>query len=49
LTKIKTFHERYNIPSQGKLWPAITRRQIELESRSNDLKTREVLTFRFEF
>jgi len=34
------------LPSQGKFWPAITRQQIELESCSNPLKTRDVLLFR---
>ena len=42
LTKIKTLHERYDLPSQGKFWPAITQ-QTELESYSNRLKTRKVL------
>jgi len=40
LTKIKKFHEKYNLPSQDQLWSAITRQQIELESCSNPLKSR---------
>jgi len=28
---------------QGKLWPAITRQQIELESCSNPVKTSDVV------
>jgi len=28
------FHKRYNLPYQAKLWPAITRQQIELDSYS---------------
>jgi len=46
LTKIIKLQERYNLPSVGKPWQAITRQQIELESYLNPLKTREVLYFR---
>jgi len=43
LTKFKNFQKRHNLPSQCKLWPAITGQQIELESCSSPLKTRDVL------
>jgi len=43
LTKIKTFHKRYNLPSPAKPWPAVTRKHIELEGHSNPETTREVL------
>jgi len=43
LTKFKMFQKRYNLPYDGKLWPAITEQQIELESCSNPLKTCDVL------
>jgi len=36
----------YGPASQGKLWPAITGQQIELESCSNPLMTRGVVQFR---
>jgi len=38
-TKIKKFLERYDLPSQGKFWPAITQQHIELQCYSNPLKT----------
>jgi len=41
--KIQNVSKRYNLPSQGKFWPAITGQQIELESCSNHLKTHDVL------
>jgi len=41
--KKKTFH---NLPFQGKLWPAIPRQQIELESCSNHVMTSGVVYFR---
>jgi len=31
--------KRHNLPIQGKLWPAITQQQIELESCSNPVMT----------
>jgi len=40
LTKMKTLHNRCDLPFQGKFWPAITCQEIELESYSNLLKTR---------
>jgi len=40
---MKKFHERYNLLSPDKIWPAITRQQIELERCSNPLKTRPAL------
>jgi len=43
LTKFKTFLKRHNLPSQGKLWPAITRPQIELESCPSPVMTRGVV------
>jgi len=46
LTKFKKLHESYDLPSHGQFLPAITRQQIELESYSNPLNTREVLYFR---
>jgi len=36
--KNKKFHKRYDLPSRGKLWSAITRQKIEIESYSNSLK-----------
>jgi len=41
--KNEKIHKRYDLLSQGKFWPTITRQQIELESCSNPVKTREVL------
>ena len=40
--KYINFFRNVWFPSHGKFWPAITRQQIELESYSNPLKTREV-------
>jgi len=48
LTKIEKFHKRYNFPFQAQLWPAITRQEIELESYSNPVKTREDLYLKME-
>jgi len=44
--KFKTFQKRHNLPFQGKLWPAISRQQIELESCSNPVMTSGVVEFR---
>jgi len=46
LTKLKSFHQTYNLPSQSKFWSAISGQYIELESYSNSLKTSDVLWFR---
>jgi len=48
LEKFKTFQKRRNLPFQGKLWPAITRQQIELDGCSNPVMTRGVVQFRIE-
>jgi len=37
------FNEKYDLPSLGKLWSAITQEKIELDSCSNTLKTWKVL------
>jgi len=34
-----TFQKKHHLPFQAKLWPAITRQLIELESCSNPLMT----------
>jgi len=39
LTKFKRFQKRRIFPFQGKLWPAKTQQQIELESCSNPAVT----------
>ena len=40
---IQYFQKRHNLPFQGKLWPAITRQQIQLESCSNPVMTSGVV------
>jgi len=42
LTKFKKFQNRYDLPSRGKLSPALIGQQIELENCSNPPKTRDV-------
>ena len=44
--KSQEVSKRYNLPFRAKLWPAITRQQIDLESNSNPVKTREDVCFR---
>jgi len=43
LAKFKRFQKKHIFPFQGKLWPAITGKQIELESCSNPVMTSGVV------
>jgi len=46
LAKFKRFQKRHIFAFQGKLWPAITWQQIELESCSNPVMTSGIVLFR---
>ena len=45
MAAFKRFQKRHIFPFQGKLWPAITRQHIELESCSNPVMTSGVVQF----